>query len=383
METFEYDVALSFAGEDRDLARMLALSIEDAGHIVFYDEFDPAALWGTELSVSLADIYSTRSNIHSYFSLAITPRSHGQIMNVVLRFSVLFRPSLTIFCPYASTTQIPGWPTTIAYIDVRRTSLVDIVATILAKLGEPQGARRITVVAEDCALGDDVLRACLRRAIFTRMDSEIHLGAMHSSVAQTISEVQRLWPRFHAPALQHLGARLVRALDDLQRRTPVSGISNHLTQDEKRTLDGLKLEVLQLLRLLKRTIGSSIQFPLCLGYDHFFSPEDALASIPHEDPSTNIGARSSRGRRDNPRSLVAGVSAARPHDQPNASWARGGHISTGYGLCAGIRGSYRRQYERLSFGNKVHRDAAHSRGAHARSLGPGGYLPRCSPISFR
>jgi hypothetical protein len=37
---YEFDVALSFAGEGRDLARTLALSLEDANYADFYDEFE-------------------------------------------------------------------------------------------------------------------------------------------------------------------------------------------------------------------------------------------------------------------------------------------------------------------------------------------------------
>jgi hypothetical protein len=61
MSSYTYDVALSFAGEDRDFARSIALALEDAGYSVFYDEFETARLWGTELSVSLADVYGAAS----------------------------------------------------------------------------------------------------------------------------------------------------------------------------------------------------------------------------------------------------------------------------------------------------------------------------------
>jgi len=56
----EYDVALSFAGEDRALARELAALLRDAGFKVFYDEYEQATLWGKNLYDHLTDVYSKR-----------------------------------------------------------------------------------------------------------------------------------------------------------------------------------------------------------------------------------------------------------------------------------------------------------------------------------
>lgn len=46
----DFDVAISFAGEQRTAARSLALKLEDAGYSVFFDEFESAQLWGEELT---------------------------------------------------------------------------------------------------------------------------------------------------------------------------------------------------------------------------------------------------------------------------------------------------------------------------------------------
>lgn len=46
---FVYDVALSFAGPERQLADKLAHIIRDAGFQVFYDDFYPEHLWGKNL----------------------------------------------------------------------------------------------------------------------------------------------------------------------------------------------------------------------------------------------------------------------------------------------------------------------------------------------
>ena len=41
--TWKYDVALSYAGEDREVARELATRLQAAGYLVFYDGFEELA----------------------------------------------------------------------------------------------------------------------------------------------------------------------------------------------------------------------------------------------------------------------------------------------------------------------------------------------------
>ncbi len=56
---WQYDVALSYAGEDRVHARELATRIQTAGYSIFYDEFEE--LWGEDLSVKLHEVYGKQS----------------------------------------------------------------------------------------------------------------------------------------------------------------------------------------------------------------------------------------------------------------------------------------------------------------------------------
>ena len=49
----EYDVALSFAGEDREYVEEVARILKAAGVKVFYDKFETVQLWGRNISRSL------------------------------------------------------------------------------------------------------------------------------------------------------------------------------------------------------------------------------------------------------------------------------------------------------------------------------------------
>jgi hypothetical protein len=56
-----YDVALSFAGEDRAYVDEVAKGLKAANVEVFYDDFEKAKLWGKNLIEHLADIYQHKS----------------------------------------------------------------------------------------------------------------------------------------------------------------------------------------------------------------------------------------------------------------------------------------------------------------------------------
>lgn len=57
----EYDVALSFAGEDRPYVEQVAQALKEAGIKVFYDDYERAKLWGRELYSHLDYVYRKAS----------------------------------------------------------------------------------------------------------------------------------------------------------------------------------------------------------------------------------------------------------------------------------------------------------------------------------
>ena len=58
---FKYDVALSYASEDRAYVVQVATFLEEAGVEVFYDEFEEVDLWGEDLSEQLHEVYSKKA----------------------------------------------------------------------------------------------------------------------------------------------------------------------------------------------------------------------------------------------------------------------------------------------------------------------------------
>jgi hypothetical protein len=60
--TEQYQVALSFASEQRDYAERIARRLQRYGVSVFYDEYERANLWGKHLSEELYSIYAKQSS---------------------------------------------------------------------------------------------------------------------------------------------------------------------------------------------------------------------------------------------------------------------------------------------------------------------------------
>lgn len=58
---YDYDVALSFAGENRNYAEELANKLRRKGVQVFYDNWNIASLWGENLYTFLGKTYRDNS----------------------------------------------------------------------------------------------------------------------------------------------------------------------------------------------------------------------------------------------------------------------------------------------------------------------------------
>jgi hypothetical protein len=56
-----FDVAISFAGSERESALRLAQTLRDAGYAVFYDDFYPEQLWGKNLAIFFDEIFRKKA----------------------------------------------------------------------------------------------------------------------------------------------------------------------------------------------------------------------------------------------------------------------------------------------------------------------------------
>ncbi len=136
----DYDVAFSFAGEDRDYVRPIAEYLRDQGVRVFYDEFETAKLWGTELTESLLDIYQRKARFAVVFISANYvskpwPRHEGRsaLARALVEHTTYFLPVRL------DDSELPGLRPTIAYIDASSKTPEQLASIIVEKLSAVPG----------------------------------------------------------------------------------------------------------------------------------------------------------------------------------------------------------------------------------------------------
>jgi TIR domain len=137
---FEFDVALSFAGEDRAYVHGLADRLRAHGVQVFYDEYAAVDTWGADLYELLDEVYRKKAR----FVIAFISKHYvGKPWPKHERRSALAR-ALVELQPYflpvrLDDTELPGLRPTVGYVDARSTTPDQLVQLILQKLGRLPG----------------------------------------------------------------------------------------------------------------------------------------------------------------------------------------------------------------------------------------------------
>ncbi|MBL1214690.1 MAG: TIR domain-containing protein [Ignavibacteriae bacterium] len=136
---FKYEVALSFAGEDRRYVKEVAVCLEQNGISVFFDEFNETELWGKDLYVYLDEIYRKESR----FCLMFLSESYAKKLwtnhERESAQSRAFQEHQEYILPIKlDDTEIPGIRPTIGYLDGRKFTPNEICNRVLSKLSSVQ-----------------------------------------------------------------------------------------------------------------------------------------------------------------------------------------------------------------------------------------------------
>lgn len=136
-KSFDYDVAISFAGADRECAEMLAEALRVVGVAVFYDQFDQAALWGKNLHAYLTELYHLRSKYCVVFLSTNYGRRGWTRLELDAALAREFEDGQEYILPIRlDDTDIPGILPTRGYLEWRQYSVEAIVAMIRTRLAD-------------------------------------------------------------------------------------------------------------------------------------------------------------------------------------------------------------------------------------------------------
>ena len=115
-----YDVALSFAGEDRQYVNRVAKVLQEAGVSVFYDRFEEANLWGKDLWEHFHEVYSKKSHFVVIFVSRHSAKKAWPRHERQSALSRQLKGEIGRILPVRfDDTDVPGIPSTIGYLDAR------------------------------------------------------------------------------------------------------------------------------------------------------------------------------------------------------------------------------------------------------------------------
>lgn len=135
LEAEQYDVSLSYAGEQQHYVEQVATILRDAGVRVFFAPFKEAVLWGEDLVEAFETVFLHGSRFVVMFISADYERKMWP--TVERRAAVeraIAQKSAYILPIRFDDTPIPGIRNTVAYQDAREKSPAEIAALIIERL---------------------------------------------------------------------------------------------------------------------------------------------------------------------------------------------------------------------------------------------------------
>ena len=132
----KYDIALSFAGEDREYVDKVANFLKDKGISVFYDLFETANMWGKDLYQYLTDVYRDKA-LFSVMFMSEAYKKKLWTRNVELKAmqARAFMENKEYILPVRfDDVEIDGVLPTTGYIDLRGMDPEQLVSLIEKKL---------------------------------------------------------------------------------------------------------------------------------------------------------------------------------------------------------------------------------------------------------
>lgn len=141
--SYHYDVALSFAGSDREYVEQVADALKAHDLSIFYDRDQQAALWGEDLVELLDAVYRQQSRyVVIFISQAYGERewTRHERRSAMAR-ALLERRSFVLPARF-DDTELPGLRPTVGYLDLRPLQPKDVADLIRQKLqtAEPSPA---------------------------------------------------------------------------------------------------------------------------------------------------------------------------------------------------------------------------------------------------
>ncbi|HEX8738132.1 MAG TPA: COR domain-containing protein [Pyrinomonadaceae bacterium] len=136
---YQYDVALSFAGEDRKFVREVYAELKRNEVSVFYDDDEDINidLWGKELVETLDDVYRKRTKfVVVFISESYVKKVYTKLESKSALANALNEKREYVLPARFDDTELPGLLPTLAFVDLTKETPQSFAQKIIRKLGK-------------------------------------------------------------------------------------------------------------------------------------------------------------------------------------------------------------------------------------------------------
>ncbi len=132
---YPWDVAVSFAGEDRTIVEELKDILNQSGYTVFYDFDLQHKLWGTDLRLKLADVYANDAQYMLIFLSKHYPEKDWTNFEFEVGKEARGKRTDVYLLPVIlDDVRVVGLSANIGHIDLRRQSVNDLADALIEKI---------------------------------------------------------------------------------------------------------------------------------------------------------------------------------------------------------------------------------------------------------
>ncbi len=142
---YDYDIAISFAGEDRPIAQKISDALVLKGFNIFYDDYEKANMWGKNLYTHLTNVYRNKAK----FCLMIISENYArkQWTNLERKAaqSRAFAECTEYILPLKlDDTEVQGMLDTVGHIDYSGIKFDELIHTISVKIHQYNQENNVT-----------------------------------------------------------------------------------------------------------------------------------------------------------------------------------------------------------------------------------------------
>lgn len=212
MTTKEYEVALSFAGEDRAYVDMVADQLRARSVSVFYDKYEEADLWGKDLYTHLIEVYMKRARYTLMFiSVHYKAKVWTNHERKAAQARALQESGEYILPARFDDTEVDGILPTMAFLDLRQRSPAEVAVLLCDKLGRnpfQQKAHAVPSLRNPSLTGTATFNYSSHNGRFRIGDSQHEFETIWSKAGNTSIYCYTDTPSLRGVALAPNGAKV-------------------------------------------------------------------------------------------------------------------------------------------------------------------------------